>query len=392
MTEIKHPIESFRQLLPGQVANIDSQFLGRLQDTLRLSDGTLLASKRKLLLDALKYEGMEDRFYYVELAHATTLEWILKDDPGHDNASAGDLNERKMGRSNHQVTNFKKTVRERFTNWLQYGNEIFHISGKPGAGKMNPLTRRHLEYWSKGKVLVFAKTFFWRLGGDTQKSLIGLIRSLLYQVLSTAPEPIPIAFTSLWAQTNSYGTGGVQLELSEIEHALENLLTSEATFKKHKLVFFVDGLDEYQGRHVELVSKLISWASLNAENLKICVSSREWNEFMVGFSECPQLRIHDCTHQDITTLVSDRLEDISHFPTLVDREDMRSIAEKIVNKAERVFLWVRLVLTAIEDGILNGDGPLDLKSKIDTFPSELKALYQHLFDSIHYTDRTRYET
>lgn len=122
-------------MLPGQVANIDSQFLGRLQDTLRLSDETLLASKRKLLLDALKYEGMEDRFYYVELAHATTLEWILKDDPGHDNASAGDLNERKMGRSNHQVTNFKKTVREHFTNWLQYGNDIFHISGKPGAGK-----------------------------------------------------------------------------------------------------------------------------------------------------------------------------------------------------------------------------------------------------------------
>ncbi|KAI0848738.1 hypothetical protein F5Y00DRAFT_237498 [Daldinia vernicosa] len=77
-------------------------------------------------IDALKYEGMEDRFYYVELAHATTLEWILKDDPGHDNASAGDLNERKMDRSNHHqlTTYFRNTVRERFTNWLQYGNGI----------------------------------------------------------------------------------------------------------------------------------------------------------------------------------------------------------------------------------------------------------------------------
>ncbi|KAI0121883.1 hypothetical protein F4814DRAFT_457770 [Daldinia grandis] len=397
LTNIRDAIESFRQLLPGQVANIDSQFLERLQDGLRLSDEALLASKRKLLLDALKYEGMEDRFYYVELAHATTLEWILKDDPGHDNASAGGLIDRKMGRSNQQLANFRKTVRERFTSWLRNGNGIFHISGKPGAGKstlmkflcMNQLTKRHLEHWANGKVLVFAKTFFWRLGSDTQKSLIGLIRSLLYEVLSTAPELIPVAFASLWAQSNSYRNGGVRLELSEIEHAFKTLLTSEATFKKHKLVFFVDGLDEYQGRHVELVNKLTSWASLNAENLKICVSSREWNEFMVGFSECPQLRIHDCTHQDITTFVSDRLEDVSHFPTLVDREDMRSIVEKIVNKAEGVFLWVRLVLTSVEDGILNGDDPSDLKSKVDTFPSELKALYQHLFDSIHYTDRPK---
>ncbi|KAI1654334.1 hypothetical protein F4813DRAFT_392839 [Daldinia decipiens] len=87
--------------------------------------------------------------------------------------------------------------------------------------------------------------------------------------------------------------------------------------------------------------------------------------------------------------VSDRLDDVSHFPILVEREDVRSIVEKTVNKAEGVFLWVRLVLTAVEDGILNGDGPSDLESKIDTFRSEIKALYQYLFDSIHYTDRPK---
>ncbi|KAI1807533.1 hypothetical protein F4811DRAFT_549909 [Daldinia bambusicola] len=189
--------------------------LEKLQETLRLSDETLLASKRRLLLDALKHQGMEDRFYYVGPAHVKTFEWIIRDDPGHDSASAEDLDERKtIVRLDDQATNFRESTGEHFNNWLQRGN-------------------------------------------------------------------------------------------------------------------------------------------------------------------------------DIAIFVSDRLKNIPDFPTLVDYGDVTYIVKKVVNKVEGVFHWVRLVLTAVENGMLNGDDPSELLSRIDAFPNELTALYQNLFDSIPSADRPK---
>ncbi|KAI2471577.1 hypothetical protein F4781DRAFT_386700 [Annulohypoxylon bovei var. microspora] len=388
ITSLKCSAESLQQSLPDLAMNISSQFLDQLRDILRTSGNATLKAKQKAFLDTLIYEGMEDRFYHVEPAHAATFRWLLEDNPAPD----GDRPTNK----NPARDDIKQEIRDRFTNWLRNESGIFHISGKPGAGKStlmkflceSELTRHYLEDWSKDRTLIFAKAFFWRLGNNTQ-NFISLIRSLLYQVLSAAPDMIPSAFPSRWVQIDSLGNTVVQLELGEIEQGFHNLLMNQATFESHKIVFFIDGLDEYKGRHIELVKKLFSWASSNLGNLKICVSSREWNEFMVGFSECPKLRIHDYTHEDISILARDQLKVGSHYPRLVNDIATMFISQKIAYKAEGVFQWVRLVLNAVEDGILNGDNASELESKIDAFPNELGDLYQHLFDSIHVRDRQK---
>lgn len=41
-----------------------------------------------------------------------------------------------------------------------------------------------LRQWSSGKKLVTAAVFFWNAGHDLPKSILGLLRSLVYQSLS----------------------------------------------------------------------------------------------------------------------------------------------------------------------------------------------------------------
>lgn len=153
------------------------------------------------------------------------------------------------------------------------------------------------------------------------------------------------------------------------------------------MIFFIDGLDEFQGRPVELIRKIIGWTAGNSADLKICLSSREWNEFEVGFKECPRFRIQEWTRDDIQIFVMDSFDDIGDLSTSISKDELNTVAKVMVDKAEGVFLWVRVVLAAIEQGVLNGDDFQDLQKKISAFPAELRDLYRHLFDSIPEYDR-----
>jgi hypothetical protein len=81
-----------------------------------------------------------------------------------------------------------------FANWLQSGDGIFHIPGKPGSGTSTSMklsgdryevVRPLLEKWSGKKQLVFARLFSSKAGTNrTEKTLEGLIQGTL-QVLTT---------------------------------------------------------------------------------------------------------------------------------------------------------------------------------------------------------------
>lgn len=408
ITDLKRSAKSLQESMPSLEMKVGSKFLDQIRSIVQVSEEKALEAKQKLLLDALRHQGMEDRFYYVEPAHADTFKWLLQSKPIRDDSSSKDQDPEKDNPELYTLDPHRKwllkyarndvrqEIGHRFTNWLRNESGIFHISGKPGAGKStlmkflynNELTRQYLNDWSNEKEVILARSFFWRLGNDTQ-TLISLIRSLLHHVLSTAKELIPIAFPSQWEHIDCHRGTMVQLDLAEIEQGLHNILTSSRTFERHKLVFFIDGLDEYQGRHIELVNKLFSWTSYNTGNLKICVSSREWNEFMIGFSDCPKLQIHDYTRMDIMMMVHDQLSSALQYPTPINEGNIVAMAENIGFKAEGVFQWVCLVLNALQDGIINGDDARELYCKINSFPNELEILYQQLFDSIHPRDHQK---
>ncbi|KAF7510814.1 hypothetical protein GJ744_005914 [Endocarpon pusillum] len=65
-----------------------------------------------------------------------------------------------------------------FVDWLEQGNGVYWINGKPGSGKstlMNYITSEHqtkevLTKWADGCDLVTASFYFWKPGTDLQKS------------------------------------------------------------------------------------------------------------------------------------------------------------------------------------------------------------------------------
>lgn len=60
----------------------------------------------------------------------------------------------------------------------------------------------------------------------------------------------------------------------------------------------------------------------------------------------------------------------------------KSIVSTIRAKASGVFLWVRLVVNSLLEGLDNGDTANDLQTRLDDFPDELEQLFQHMLNRI----------
>lgn len=55
---------------------------------------------------------------------------------------------------------------------------------------------------------------------------------------------------------------------------------------------------------------------------------------MVGFAECPKLRIHECKLRDIVIFANDRLKCCSSSPTLIYDGDICSLVNDVAGKAD----------------------------------------------------------
>ncbi|KAG6356382.1 hypothetical protein INS49_015770 [Diaporthe citri] len=283
-------------------------------------------------------------------------------------------------------------ARDDFIVWLERDHGIFHISGKPGSGKSTLMkylcqhrrTKDHLKAWAGEKTLSIGEFFFWRPGSALQKSLKGIIRGLLHCVLSEAPELIPVVFPAQWEE--SMFNDKIHIEHHECQQGFTLLTSMNANLRNYKFAFFVDGLDEFDGNHSDLVRQLFDWVT-NSRNVKLCVSSREWAVFHDGFKDCPHFSLHDLTRSDMQRVVRDRFQQLNidtlNSETTQAGEPQTQLQEDdLVEKSEGVFLWLSLVLRHLEEGLINGDDMQDLMKITDSLPTELEPMLRNLLDSI----------
>ncbi|KAI1418066.1 hypothetical protein F5Y13DRAFT_150473 [Hypoxylon sp. FL1857] len=352
-----------------------------------------------------------------QLDDDSSFEWFVDDSPSlHSNAPSeyisdhGDstnlINNRLPSRSllpaplGAEEENLTK-ARDGFITWLEQDDGIFHISGKPGSGKStlmkyltrHPKTREHLSVWADGKKFVLGSFFFWKPGSVLQKSIKGLVRGMLHCVLEECPDLIPLAFPAQWEA--SMHREKVHIEHHQCQQAFENIVAASRTDGKHKIALFIDGLDEFEGNHADLIRQLLSWSN-EGQNIKLCVSSREWAIFQDAFKNCPKFRLHDLTRSDIRRYVRDRFSEM-HINTLLETYDdddwddsvdkVTWLREKIVVESVGVFLWVAIVLRHIEEGLVNGDRFRDLTRLIDSLPTDLEPMFQQLLGSIPRNNR-----
>ncbi|EON99506.1 hypothetical protein UCRPA7_4960 [Phaeoacremonium minimum UCRPA7] len=145
------------------------------------------------------------------------------------------------------------------------------------------------------------------------------------------------------------------------------------------LALFIDGLDELDGDHKQLIDLIRPFRS--NPGTKICVSSRPWNVFVDAFSCGPSLRLQDLTRGDIELFVDGKFNSTPAFRELQDAlpDDASRLMEAIIEKAQGVFLWVAVVVNTILESITEGDNLSDLKTMVNELPSDLSELYDGIW-------------
>lgn len=380
ITELRKRIDSIRHGI--EIASFGSEALQQLKGVIRLSDEVVLKARQTIILEALKFNDMTERFEHVEMAFKDTFGWILDVPP--------------IKPDDHMPT-AKSIASESLHRWLKEDSGIIHVLGKPGSGKStlmrflceHPRVERELRIWAGERPLVLANFFFWHPGSKLQRTLEGLIRSLLHSVLEKLPSLIPTTFPAEWALTDSMnlGTGSLPLEKTRLFEAFQILIASPDVLKSYKFAFFIDGLDEFEpdghrATYLDLVRLLKTWCLNQVESIKICVSSREYPVFETEFAEFPQLRLHHLTVDDMRIVARDFLRSYHIIQLGLDVYSLMEIEWELVSKSDGVFLWLTLVIRNLEDGLINGDNFKDLSSRIFSLPTELSDLYVNLLESI----------
>ncbi|KAL2064416.1 hypothetical protein VTL71DRAFT_4910 [Oculimacula yallundae] len=331
------------------------------------------------ILRSLAFDGMKDRYQNVATSTVDTFNWSLEDT---------------------KVPKSHPDLKISFRNWLVEGKGVFHISGKPGAGKStfmkfiveNENTNYYLEEWAGDKTLIVANFFFWKPGNKLEKNMEGLIRSVLHTILEAVPDMIPSVFPEYWnpsRETPWQNGREFAIPYKTVLASFEKLIGSADAMEDHCFCFFIDGLDEFEDpdqQHSNLARQLQSWTENNHTSLKICVSSREENAFMNNFLPSQRLRLHLLTQDDIALHVKNFLGDHDNFLKL-DPEDREDLVDSIVEKAEGVFLWVKLVLNVLWEDL---DACSNIHKLLDTLnhcPEELDDLFLRILNSIRRKDQ-----
>ncbi|OAL44761.1 hypothetical protein IQ07DRAFT_648965 [Pyrenochaeta sp. DS3sAY3a] len=315
-----------------------------------------------VLLDSLDFDQRRGRYTTIHHAHPGTFSWVFP---------------------------------SRFEAWLQSDHPIFWISGKPGSGKStlmkflvgNSNTLEALSLWSGSAPLVVVDYYFWINGSDLQRSHDGLLRALLYEILRQDPSAAKLVFPEAWKSIEERLATGTSSsskfcshtwERSTLLEACQRLSTSENL--RTKFCLFIDGLDEFQGDHEELIQTVRDLAKLN---VKLCVASRPWNAFEEAFGADVEHKIYlqDFNKPDMEFYIEQKLTNQPNF-RILEHDQGRNIVDEIVEKAKGVFLWVFLVVRSLNEGLRNQDSFSLLQKRLREFPSDLDQFFRHMFLSL----------
>jgi hypothetical protein len=371
------PLVESLQNLVEQGREFTEERLNIIEEKLsRSSDEARKLTKEQEILSSLLFDRMTARHFSIAEAHTKTFEWIFEP---------------------HRWRPPDPRSRIHFRRWLLHEDGIYWISGKPGSGKSTLVkylsqceqTREHLRVWANGARLAIPRFYFWITGTEMQRSQRGLLQQLLFEILLAFPDFIPIICPNQWRVSGQ--NLNPEWSLPELLEAFNRFHDDKVqTLHSAKICFFIDGLDEYNGDHFELIKTVQSIAKL--ENVKVCISSRPWNCFEDAFGQDPRhkLYLQDLTMDDIANYARDKLEELPGS-TVLRRDPARyqRFISDIVHRAQGVFLWVFLVIKSLREGITNGDGISLLHERLLELPSDLEQFFERLIRSVDKVYRKR---
>ncbi|KAL9058090.1 MAG: hypothetical protein Q9162_001952 [Coniocarpon cinnabarinum] len=270
---------------------------------------------------------------------------------------------------------------------------IFDDAGKFGSGKSTLMkylashakTQELLTAWAQdeGKTLAFGTFFSAGFGTSLQKSQEGLLRSILYELCRKDSSLGSHIIPSLWFSNaaNFDRTLGPSWDQVELHQCFTRLV--DAQHGRSRFCLFIDGLDEFEGHHVDLAAMLTKLGK--DTRIKLCVSSRDWNVFTKAFGSDDEkiLILHEHTEQDVEVYVKNRLVSHKRFQQLCEKDRATPLLiDGIVKRAQGVFLWVHIVVASLARGLTNSDNISDLRKRLSKLPNGLHEMLVHILESI----------
>ncbi|KAL8340712.1 hypothetical protein RB601_006689 [Gaeumannomyces tritici] len=243
---------------------------------------------------------------------------------------------------------------------------VLWIKGKPGAGKSTLMKHTWGHCEQAFEKYTRAAYFFNARGVELEKTPYGMLRSLVYQLVTEEPSAFERFLRIFRDKREKHGT---QREWRESE--LKEFLLSEMQHGQPKpLLLLVDALDECSELHVRDVVKylqdLSDAAATSARILNICLSSRHYPH--ISMRTCQELVVENSWGHD---------RDIAAYVRGTLIKPGGELKGALIGKASGVFMWVVLVVamlnTAYDEGKVEA-----MHRTLHEVPSDLDDLFQTL--------------
>ncbi|KAJ8131506.1 hypothetical protein O1611_g2118 [Lasiodiplodia mahajangana] len=314
------------------------------------------------LLESLWFPEIDQRQNQIKEPAPSTLDWLFT--PPKLESGSGEDEDRE---TDSEWSNFKE--------WLCQDTSTYWISGKAGSGKSTLMahivddrrTHEFLGTWSSGYELKVLSFFFWRAGSSLQNSVLGLLRSILYQLCVSQPAITDHISSSL--------PSSIGIPTWTEKRLLNTIAEVIQTSQGFRFCIFIDGLDEYTDPYDYLLDCIEKLQSCG--NVKSCVSSRPELELVMRFQSVKQLRLQDLNRADIKKFVKQTLA-----RTQLSEHQRSHLIRKVVERSEGVFLWASLVTQSLVKGSKAGDDEEIMQRRLESLPRDMNQLFERMLSEV----------
>ncbi|KAI9764880.1 MAG: hypothetical protein M1839_005696 [Geoglossum umbratile] len=374
------PDQSSSLDLPGQRARmIDADHIGMCKFKSRKDEGyiwvsgdvaefikqaerTLGAQVPELTLDeqgclkSLSFLEMNSRIGDIKLAASGTCRWLL----------------------HHQ----------RYKGWISQSRSLLWIKGKPGTGKstlLKYILQAAKEEECLSRKLYTISFFFHGQGAEVQTTSLGLLRSLLFQLLEQFPKALASIVETFKRRCQTMGKPEDKWRWHV--HELESILKGSLplVLEESGIRIFIDALDECGEKMAKEIIRIIQHLlNLPATRyaLNICLSCRHYP--IITPDNCFEILVEHENQEDIGSYIKEELKD-----TVYNGRELQELQGEIEARSEHVFQWVVLVMPQILRQRDRGKTFHEILTFLRKIPQELDDLYKAIIQSLDKEDIPR---
>ncbi|KAK6189312.1 hypothetical protein LQW54_013392 [Pestalotiopsis sp. IQ-011] len=244
-------------------------------------------------------------------------------------------------------------------------NGVLWIKGKPGAGKSTLIKYTLLQCQnSLFHDHAVAAYFFNARGEALEKSPIGMLRSIVYQLIREHKTLYESFVPVLREKQRISQEGNYQWRASELK---EFIRSASKLLQPRPLFLLVDALDECNDFEVREVVSFLESLSISAARdkvpLKICLSSRHY----------PKISINKVLEVVVKTNKGHQT-DITRYITRTLQECEADLGTEIERRAGGIFLWVVLVVTLLNKAYDEGRVEA-MRKTLEEIPDGLEEMF-----------------